>query len=62
MSAPAASSTRLGLLRAVRISNVWLLDHQGQRLLIDSGHRLERRRCAARSRARACAGRATCRR
>lgn len=32
----------LGLARAMIVSNVWLLEHEGRRLLIDSGHPLER--------------------
>lgn len=32
----------LGLARAMIVSNVWLLEHEGRRLLIDSGHPAER--------------------
>ena len=32
----------LGLARRMIISNVWLLEHAGRRLLIDTGHPLER--------------------
>lgn len=32
----------LGLARGMIVSNVWLLEHQGRRLLIDTGHPLER--------------------
>lgn len=33
----------LGLARRMIVSNIWLLEHQGRRLLVDSGHPLERR-------------------
>lgn len=32
----------LGLARGMLVSNVWLLEHEGRRLLIDSGHPVER--------------------
>lgn len=32
----------LGLARGMIVSNVWLLEHRGRRLLIDTGHPLER--------------------
>lgn len=32
----------LGLARTMVVSNVWLLEHAGRRLLIDSGHPVER--------------------
>lgn len=32
----------LGLARAMLVSNVWLLEHGGRRLLVDSGHPVER--------------------
>jgi len=32
----------LGLARGMIVSNVWLLEHEGRRLLIDSGHPMER--------------------
>jgi len=32
----------IAVASSVRISNVWLLEHDGGRFLIDSGHRLER--------------------
>jgi glyoxylase-like metal-dependent hydrolase (beta-lactamase superfamily II) len=34
--------TGLGLARGMIVSNVWLLEHAGRRLLVDSGHPLER--------------------